>query len=225
MRYEDEPANHSGFDHRNTSLPPLAQPSHTRHARKLVAMRLTILSLVAGWALLLVGCRTIWTHPHASEAKYANDFSHCRTLTQTRWQTCMTNLGWSPRKGSGKRYAKGGTGIVTKTFEEMQAEEPGQRSKPTEPNLVWVNPAVKNTVEYTKALGRDKANCIERGYVGQATRGNSSGRVGGGAVGVVGGFGGSADSSYNSEPLFDKDLFMACMNAGGWTQVQQTKGR
>ena len=171
--------------------------------------------------LVLAGCRTVWTHPQASEAKYAKDFSRCRTLKHTQWQTCMVNLGWSHHKGSGKRYANGGAGTVIKTFEEMQAEEPGHRVVPT---LVWVNPEIKSRVEYTKTLGRDKANCIERGYVGQATRGNSSGRVGGGAVGVVGGFGGSADSSYNSEPAFNNDLFVACMNAAGW-ELSQSEPR
>jgi hypothetical protein len=53
----------------------------------------------------------------------------------------------------------------------------------------WVNPSVPKA-EYTKTLGRDKANCIERGYVGQAIQGEHSGAISGfglgsGATGVV----------------------------------------
>jgi hypothetical protein len=75
----------------------------------------------------------------------------------------------------------------------------------------WTNPSVPPS-QFPQLLGRDKANCLERGYVGQSSRGRSDGRIVGNGYGV----GGRASSSYDSKPAFSNDLFIACMNAAGW---------
>lgn len=75
----------------------------------------------------------------------------------------------------------------------------------------WSNPAVPAD-EHTRTFGRDKANCIERGYVGQSTAGSNRAQVSG--VGTI--VGGSASGSYASTPIFNTELFVACMNAAGW---------
>lgn len=76
----------------------------------------------------------------------------------------------------------------------------------------WVNASVSEA-EYTRVLGRDKAHCIERGYIGgETSQGSSASAVSG--YGNV--YGGSSRGNYNSAPAFDPDLFVACMNAAGW---------
>jgi hypothetical protein len=79
----------------------------------------------------------------------------------------------------------------------------------------WVNASVSEA-DYTRTLGRDKANCIERGYVGQASQGASSGEVSGSGNVYGSSVSGRNRGSYNSVPAFDGALFMACMNAVGW---------
>jgi hypothetical protein len=79
----------------------------------------------------------------------------------------------------------------------------------------WVNPSVLKA-EYTKTLGRDKANCIERGYVGQAAQGKHSGKISGFGLGSGAKIGGSETESYSSVPVFNEELFVACMNGAGW---------
>lgn len=79
----------------------------------------------------------------------------------------------------------------------------------------WFNTSVPED-EYTKALGRDKAGCIERGYVGQASRGESSGKVAGFGTAYGSSVGGKQSGSYSSQPVFNDELFVACMNAAGW---------
>jgi hypothetical protein len=73
--------------------------------------------------------------------------------------------------------------------------------------------------EHTKTLGRDKANCIERGYVGQAIQGEHSGEISGFGLGTGAKVGGSESESYSSVPVFNEELFVACMNAAGWELV------
>jgi hypothetical protein len=75
----------------------------------------------------------------------------------------------------------------------------------------WVNSSVPKT-EYTKTLGRDKMNCIERSYVGQTSQGKASGKISG-FRSIIGG---SKSESYDSAPTFNNELFMACMNSAGW---------
>jgi hypothetical protein len=80
---------------------------------------------------------------------------------------------------------------------------------------VWINASVPEE-EYTKTLGRDKANCIERGYVGQSTQGEHSGEISGFGLGSGAKIGGSENERYSSVPVFNEELFVACMNAAGW---------
>jgi hypothetical protein len=84
----------------------------------------------------------------------------------------------------------------------------------------WLNPSIPKD-QFTRTLGRDKARCIERAYVGQSrSRGSSQAQVNGSAMaygGVYGsGVSGSQSGSFSSTPVFDNDLFVACMNEEGW---------
>ena len=90
-----------------------------------------------------------------------------------------------------------------------------QPQSPIIPSAGWVNASVP-TEEYTRTLGRDKANCIERGYVGQAILGEHSGEISGFGLGSGVKVGGSESESYSSVPVFNDELFVACMNAAGW---------
>jgi hypothetical protein len=90
-----------------------------------------------------------------------------------------------------------------------------QPQLPTIPAPAWVNASVPPE-KYTRTLGRDKANCIERGYVGQAIQGEHSGDISGFALGSGAKVGGSESESYSSVPVFNEELFVACMNAAGW---------
>ena len=72
-----------------------------------------LLTVVASLVLLSTGCRSVWVHPEASEAKYQNDTAQCKygisneelqrilatptsLIPQYRsdWKRCMTLLGW-----------------------------------------------------------------------------------------------------------------------------------
>jgi hypothetical protein len=90
-----------------------------------------------------------------------------------------------------------------------------QPQPPVAPSADWVNASVPED-EYTRTLGRDKANCIERGYVGQTTHWKHSGEIGGFALGSGAKVGGSESGVYSSAPVFNEELFVACMNAAGW---------
>jgi len=79
----------------------------------------------------------------------------------------------------------------------------------------WFNTSVPED-EYTKTLGRDKADCIERGYVGQASQGENRGKITGFGNADGSGVGGSQSERYGSEPVFDNELFVACMHGAGW---------
>ena len=87
-----------------------------------------------------------------------------------------------------------------------------QHSQPRiTPTLDWVNSSVPKA-QYTKTLGQDKMNCIERSYVGQTSQKRTSGQISG--LGSL--IGGSKNENYDSAPTFNDELFMACMNAAGW---------
>ncbi len=88
---------------------------------------------------------------------------------------------------------------------------------PVAPSAKWVNASVP-AGDYTRTLGRDKANCIERGYVGQSIQGEHSGEIGGFALGSGARIGGSESGVYSSVPFFHDELFVACMNAAGWSR-------
>jgi hypothetical protein len=65
----------------------------------------------------ILGCRTVWVHPEATQEKYTQDFYRCRfgadpptaeeiragdqpPLTKRRdWEECMALLGWTSRVG------------------------------------------------------------------------------------------------------------------------------
>ncbi len=79
----------------------------------------------------------------------------------------------------------------------------------------WFNTSVPED-EYTKTLGRDKVDCIERGYVGKASQRENRGQVRGFGSADGSGVGGNESGSYALEPVFDNELFVACMNAAGW---------
>ena len=81
--------------------------------------------------------------------------------------------------------------------------------------LKWFNTSVPKD-EYTKTLGRDKVDCIERGYVGRASQGEDQGRITGLGNADGSGVGANQSGRYSSEPVFDNELFVACMNAAGW---------
>jgi len=168
---------------------------------------LAILSLLA-----LSGCRTVWLHPDATVAKFKSDRAQCMALHPSiRWQTCMRNLGWD---AEGRMFSRridndGGTRKVVKTIEEMRAETGVVTATLVKKD--WHNDSVRSE-DRTRVLGKDKAACMERGYVGQRATGQSKARI----AGYNGSVGGRMSGDYNSEPVFDKELFTACMNAAGW---------
>ena len=75
----------------------------------------TFVSVLAVTSLL--GCRTVWVHPEASQEKYASDFYRCRfgaepptneqihagalpsVSARPDWEQCMGLLGWTPEVG------------------------------------------------------------------------------------------------------------------------------
>ncbi len=78
----------------------------------------------------------------------------------------------------------------------------------------WANPSLSEP-EFTRTIGSDIADCIERGYVGQVSQGSNRAQIGG-YGGIVGG---SQSENYNSGPVFNNDLFVACMNGAGWELI------
>ena len=68
-------------------------------------------------ASLLLGCRTVWVHPEASQQKYTEDYYSCRFGTEPPtqeairqgelpdvaarpdWKQCMALLGWTSKVG------------------------------------------------------------------------------------------------------------------------------
>lgn len=93
---------------------------------------------------------------------------------------------------------------------QQQPQSPRRSAAPD-----WINTSVSEE-EYTKTLGRDKADCLERGYVGQATHGEQSGQISGFGFDSVLKVGGTESERYSSVPVFNDELFVACMNAAGW---------
>ena len=92
---------------------------------------------------------------------------------------------------------------------------PYTSSEPVISSTGWVNPSVAE-VDQLRVLGRDKANCIERAYVGQVSKGSNSANVAGYGNAYGAGVSGRQSGNFDSSPAFNNDLFMACMNAAGW---------
>ena len=86
-------------------------------------MSKTLIALVLGCTVVLVGCRTVWEHPEASAEKYREDRTLCQygmtpaelvrlherhikdpTLPlpwiQADWKRCMVAHGWFTRGGT-----------------------------------------------------------------------------------------------------------------------------
>jgi hypothetical protein len=139
------------------------------------------------------------------------------------------SLSLRPDDSGGVTAAKAGTrvvlGLATLGISEIAiALSPAEANDvPDAPDLraaPWVNPSSMLTgPARDKELARVKASCIERAYVGQGTTGRSSGRIfGGGSVNRTGSsyIGGSEESTFDSQPVFDDQLFEACMGIDGW---------
>jgi len=103
-------------------------------------------------------------------------------------------------------------------YKKMPYVRQNKLRPPVAPSAGWANASVPKG-KYTRTLGRDKANCIERGYVGQSIQGEHSGEIGGFVLGSGGRVGGSESGVYSSVPVFDDELFVACMNAAGWERA------
>ena len=137
-----------------------------------------------------------WSAKYASAGTHANRAAYENDLMIT----CMA-IKKTPYKGSNAQY------------------EP---QKPRRPSDDWVNPDVPKE-QFTKAFGRDKAKCIERGYIGQKSEGRNRGDLSGSAAAYQGIYGagvsGTQSGTFESTPAFDNELFMACMNEAGWELV------
>ena len=118
-------------------------------------------SSLAVLALVIVGglsgCRTVWVHPDASQAKYFEDLHHCQygtsvptaqdyrdgtvsELPRVRgdWKMCMGALGWSTKVGD---YFSKPFGVSGRHPTRLQRE----RSPDTQPppdSLVQRTPGV-----------------------------------------------------------------------------------
>ena len=118
--------------------------------------------------------------------------------------------------------------ITCMALKETPYEQQAQRQQQqlVAADADWSNPSVSQQ-EFTKIFGRDKAGCIERAYVGQSSQGTTQSQVGGSGFGYGNVFGagmsGSQSGSYNSVPVFNEELFVACMNAAGWELAQPTQ--
>ena len=161
--------------------------------------------------LFLEGCTTIWYHPEANSRTYHRDLTRCRSLTKTQWGTCMYNLGWErDRHGwfGNPRWSTSKGGEATVSWEQMSSNEGNNEPKPS---ATWTNAEVTQD-KYLKELGQDKTVCMEKGYVGTKAKGQSGSNISGNGYG----FRGESGESFNAEPLFNNELFMACMNGEGW---------
>ena len=124
-----------------------------------------------------------------------------------------------------QNYLKFGAHVNPDAYrEDLISTCMAMKKTPYEPQQVpissvsaWDNPSVSES-ERMKIFGRDKANCIERGYVGQVSGGSSNAGVFGyGAI-----VSGNQSASYASAPVFNRELYMACMNGAGWELTDPT---
>ena len=84
-----------------------------------MARSIKLLPLLFLLSTVAIGCRTIWVHPEATEAKWDKDFYRCRfgmTPEQLEarnenpdaeslrlnpsWEACLSESGWDTRPGS-----------------------------------------------------------------------------------------------------------------------------
>ena len=158
--------------------------------------------LVFGMILIVFGTVLILELPGCGTYTPAYMHSHCE-----RWAGSFTSYG---DHDDLKAYRRD---LMSTCFARQGwTYTAGMQSRPEDVvSLEWTNAAITEG-EYTQALGRDKANCIERGYVGQISRGEGRGVVIGSGYGI----GGSKNESYKSEPVFNEELYKACMNGAGW---------